>query len=127
MTDKPSATILVIAEDYVFRQDVALLLQFEDFATLEAATTEGGLELARSSHPDLIVCSNTPPAVDALRLIQALRADPATQKLPIVTITPKAHGEAYKNAQALGFNEFLTAPFMPDDLLNMVKARLANR
>ncbi len=50
------AKILVIDDEQDIREKVCTMLEYEDFKTLSAENGRKGIEIAKQSLPDLIVC-----------------------------------------------------------------------
>ncbi|MBL8056110.1 MAG: pyridoxal-phosphate dependent enzyme, partial [Anaerolineales bacterium] len=61
-----------------------------DYQIFEAQDGRAGLELIRSRRPDLVILDLMMPEVDGFAVLDALRADPATQDIPVIVITAKA-------------------------------------
>ncbi len=84
-----------------------------------------GLELARSSHPDLILLDLQMPGMDGFSVLEALRADERTARIPVVLLTA-----AYRDAESiargldLGAAEYLTKPIQAEELRVRVAAVL---
>ncbi len=61
-----------------------------DYQIFEAHDGRSGLELIRSRRPDLVILDLMMPEVDGFAVLDALRADEATQDIPVIVITAKA-------------------------------------
>jgi CheY-like chemotaxis protein len=59
----------------------------EHFDVETAPDGASGLARARQSHPDLVVTDSLMPGLDGLGLLKALKADPATQTIPVIVLT----------------------------------------
>ncbi|MBM3270012.1 MAG: hybrid sensor histidine kinase/response regulator [Candidatus Sericytochromatia bacterium] len=90
-----------------------------------AGSGPAGLEIARSSHPDLILLDIQMPGMDGFSVLQALRADDRTARIPVVLLTA-----AYRDAESiargleLGAAEYLTKPIQAEELRVRVGAVL---
>ncbi len=86
--DAARKRVLLIDDDetfrYVLRQIVIDQPQYE---FIEAIDGEQGLECVRESRPDLVVLDLHMPKVDGFEVLRNLRADPATDRLPIIIST----------------------------------------
>jgi CheY-like chemotaxis protein len=74
----------------------------EHFDVETAPDGASGLERARQSQPDVVVTDSLMPGLDGLGLLRALKADPATQAIPVIVLTSEELNEvtaAAGNAQ----------------------------
>lgn len=76
--------------------------------------------------PDLVILDVQMPGVDGIEVFQALRADPATESLPVIFFTANADKlrQRLPDYQAMGA-VLLPKPFRVDKLLAMVHKALA--
>ena len=75
--------------------------------------------------PDLILCDIYLPGLDGYGLLSALRAQPATEHLPVILMTTRADHKGFRKGMKLGANDYLTKPLDRDELIDAVNARLA--
>jgi CheY-like chemotaxis protein/anti-sigma regulatory factor (Ser/Thr protein kinase) len=85
----PRGRILLVEDDPQLRAMLARLLSEDGWAVAEAASGPAALECATTQHPDMIVLDLMLPGLDGIQVIDALRAMPAGQHVPIVVITAK--------------------------------------
>ena len=104
--------------------DVLLLcrlnLQQRGHELLEAAEGSQALELARERHPDVIVLDLMMPGMDGYQVLEALQRDDATSGIPVLVLTAKALRADRERSRGLGAAAFLTKPFVPSELCEMV-------
>jgi DNA-binding response OmpR family regulator len=74
------------------------------------------------SPPDLIISDVSLPHMSGLDFVAALRADPATDLIPVIFLT--ATDEHYERAKRLGRTEYLMKPTRGDVLLGAVLKHL---
>jgi len=121
------AAVLIVEDE----QDIADLVKYHlEKAGLPARTLGDGkqaLELIVREPPDLLVLDLMLPGMDGLELCRRLRADPATQEIPIVMLT--ARGEEVDRILGLemGADDYVPKPFSPRELVARVKAVLRRR
>jgi PAS domain S-box-containing protein len=82
------------------------------------------LERARLDPPDLIVSDVMMPVMDGLQLLKALRADPATEAVPVILLSARAGQEATEAGLGVGADDYLVKPFSSRELVSRVSARL---
>lgn len=85
-----------------------------------AADAESGLHLARQQPPDLVLLDIQLPGINGYELRRQLQDDPATAHVPVVAVTANAMPEDRAQAQAAGFDDYLTKPLQLQALLDCV-------
>jgi two-component system cell cycle response regulator DivK len=91
---------------------------------LYAKSAEAGLELAFSSHPDLILLDLGLPDADGQTLSVWLRNDPALEKVPIIVLTAWPEEVVQHTVEAYNLNGYLCKPFSMQDLIQIVNKNL---
>ncbi len=114
--------ILVIEDDNAIRQGILDTLQFDGYATLEAANGTVGLDMARSVDCDLVLLDLVLPGHDGLTILREVRVTRPT--LPVIILT--ARGEENDRVQGLklGADDYVVKPFRVAELLARVEAVL---
>jgi CheY-like chemotaxis protein len=109
--------------------DVLLLcrlnLQQRGHELIEASEGVRALELARERHPDVIVLDLMMPGVTGYDVLEALQADDATSDIPVLVLTAKSLRADRERSHGLGASAFLTKPFLPNELCEMVDSLLS--
>ena len=119
-------TILCIEDNPVNMLVVSKIIQQRPEWTLITATTgESGFELAVSAAPELILLDIGLPDVSGLELIQRLRKNPATRKIPVVAISANAGPEYIQQALAHGFDRYITKPIRLPELVQTIESLLS--
>lgn len=119
--------ILVIEDHPPMRENLVLMLEMEGFEVLWAEQGRRGLELARSASPDLVLCDVMMPELDGYRVLEALRADPATATIPFLFLTAKGEKLDQRTGMNLGADDYLVKPVSKDDVLAAIAARWQRR
>ncbi len=113
--------VLVIDDE----PDVLLLcrvnFEFAGHEVLEALDGERGMELATREHPDLIVLDVMLPNRDGISILEELGTRFDTNKVPVVLLTAKAQAEDQLRGWRAGAAEYVTKPFSPVTLTEIVK------
>jgi CheY-like chemotaxis protein len=108
--------------------DVLLLcrlnLQQLGHELLEASNGSTALELARKRHPDVIVLDLMLPGMNGYEVLETLKQDGGTSDIPVLVLTAKSLRADRERSEGLGASEFLTKPFLPSDLCEMVESLL---
>jgi two-component system chemotaxis response regulator CheY len=74
---------------------------------------------------DLVVTDWNMPVMGGLELVKALRASPATARLPILMVTTRGTKEDILQAVEAGVNNYILKPFTPQLLKEKIDAVMA--
>jgi PAS domain S-box-containing protein len=85
------------------------------------------LELARERCPDLVLLDLHLPDIRGEDVLEQLRADPATQRAPVVVISADATAARIQRLLDAGARDYLTKPLELRRFLEVVSAALAER
>lgn len=92
------------------------------FQSLGSSTGTLGLKLAETESPDVIVCDINMPELNGFGVLNSLRQNPFTAKIPLIFITAKPVDNAHSLMQEIGANGYLTKPFLTQDLIEIIEA-----
>ncbi len=113
--------ILVVDDEPVVTEVVARYLVRDGFEVETARDGEGGLALARSWSPDLVVLDLMLPGIDGLEVCRALRKEGDT---PIVMLTARGEETDRIVGLELGADDYVVKPFSPRELVARVRSVL---
>ncbi|MGC2618925.1 MAG: response regulator transcription factor [Acidobacteriaceae bacterium] len=119
MTQRSDPTVFIIDDDVEVRLSIEGLLRAAGLHSESFETAEEFLRSQVSDGPSCLVLDVSLPGVDGLELQRKL-AD-ADVRIPIIFIT--GHGDIPMSVRAIksGAVEFLTKPFVDQDLLNAIQ------
>jgi signal transduction histidine kinase/methylmalonyl-CoA mutase cobalamin-binding subunit len=83
------------------------------------------LERISESPPDLVIADVMMPVLDGFGLLNAIRTNPASEKLPVMLLSARAGEEASSDGLRAGADDYVTKPFSARELLARVESRLA--
>ncbi|HZF43280.1 MAG TPA: response regulator [Sphingomonadaceae bacterium] len=117
-------TILIADDDEL----LAALVQFK----LEAAghrvvvARDGAAALAQVSRqrPDLVVLDAMMPVLTGSEVLARLKGDPATASVPVIMLTARRAQDDVVSALRAGAADYLTKPFIPEELVARVETAL---
>lgn len=112
--DNPANLMLV--EDLIARRP--------DIAFLSAIDGSQGVEIARSSQPDMILMDINLPGVSGIQALKILREDDATAHIPVVALSANAIPRDIKKGLEAGFFRYLTKPIKVDEFMATLDATL---
>ena len=117
-------TILYVEDNEANRMIVRDLLKRTKYTLLEAFDGEAGVAKALEARPGLILMDIQLPKISGLEAIRRLRAESATAATPIIAITSFALSGDDQKAKQAGATAYLTKPYSPFDLLNLIRKHL---
>lgn len=115
---------LLLADDNADMRDYLKRLLGQRYAVETVADGVAALAAIRRQLPDLVLTDVMMPRMDGFGLLQALRADPQTQELPIVLLSARSGEEARIEGLAAGADDYLIKPFSARELLARLEATL---
>lgn len=95
------------------------VLQAVGYETLEAATGEEAIEIARRAAPALVVMDVHLPGADGVDTLARLREDEITAAMPVLAVTAQAMRGDRERFLDAGFDGYLSKPV---DILELVAA-----
>jgi putative nucleotidyltransferase with HDIG domain len=113
---------ILVCDDHpeILRLISRLLAPLHDIIT--ANNGEEGLKKIEDEHPDLVISDVMMPKMSGFQLVEALRQNPATERLPVLLLTARADGHDRVRGLKRGASDYLVKPFLPEEL----KARVDN-
>ena len=108
---KATKKILVVEDNDNCRELLALFIKRLGYEVVEAATGLQAIERACAVHPDLIMMDIGLPGMAGDEATACLKANPATQEIPVIINTAFATGPQTKRALDAGAAEILHKPF----------------
>lgn len=116
--------ILVIEDDADILQNIVDALNIEGYQARGAEDGIPGLEIAESWLPDLIVCDIMMPGMNGYDVLMTMRNKTDTSKIPFIFLTAKTEWSDMRKGMLLGADDYLTKPFIPEELIEAIKTRL---
>jgi CheY-like chemotaxis protein len=116
--------VLVVDDDEVIRQLITLNLELEGFEVYEAVDGADALRKVAEVRPTVVTLDVMMPNLDGWDAAARLRSDPQTADVKVVLLSARAQEADVRRGTRLGVDAYLTKPFDPDDLVEVVR-RLA--
>lgn len=118
------AKILIVEDNEMNRNMLSRRLAKRGNEVFIAEDGQAGVDQTRSLMPDLVLMDISLPVIDGWEATRALRADPATQAIPIIALTAHAMPGDKDKAIAAGCNDYDTKPIELPRLLDKISACL---
>ena len=118
-------TRILVAEDEKRIRDLLVDILFDaGYDVIEAQ--DGGEAFEKASHetPDVILLDVMMPVMDGFQVLARIRANPATESIPVILLTALSpvHGE--QTGAELGVDHYITKPFDHDMVQTVIKVVL---
>jgi len=113
--------ILVVDDEVSLQETVAYSLKKEGYIVEIAGDGNKGLELARSSKPDLIILDVMLPGMDGFEVCRTLRHE---TNIPVLMLTARDDEIDRVVGLEVGADDYLAKPFSMRELIARVKALL---
>lgn len=115
-------TILVVEDDAALQKYLKELLMSEDFAVQTAADGVQALNMIQKLPPDLVVLDLGLPNMSGESVCMEIRKK--YPNLRVIILTAKDGVADIIHGLDLGADDYITKPFLADELLARIKARL---
>lgn len=119
-----TTTVLVVEDDPVIIDLLALTLEFEDWTVLRAVDAPTALALARQHRPDVVLSDVMMPGRSGIDLAADIAGDPDIAHIPVVLLSARALPAEVAEGLAAGAADYVTKPFDPDDLVKRIRTVL---
>ena len=120
--------VLVADDDPDMRTLIATVLRGPVYEVVLCEDAESALVRSKDKKAyDIIVCDFMLPGMSGLELIQRLRSNPMTAKVPILMISAHTNYGMDDRAKAAGANHFLNKPFTLSQLRSALTGLLAQK
>ncbi|MDF5710110.1 MAG: ATP-binding protein [Nostoc sp. S4] len=115
---------ILLADDNADMRDYVKRLLSQHYEVEAVPDGLAALDSVRRCLPDLVLTDVMMPLLDGFGLLQALRAEPQTRKVPIILLSARAGEEARVGGLEAGADDYLIKPFSARELLVRVEAAI---
>jgi CheY-like chemotaxis protein len=116
--------VLVVDDDDVIRQLITVNLELEGFDVVTAFDGQDALDKVKDAGVSVVTLDVMMPRVDGWEAAARLRNDPDTAHSKVVLLSARAQEADLQRGEKIGVDAYLTKPFDPDELIDIVR-RLA--
>ena len=117
--------ILVVEDSPTYLRQITALLQESGYQTIAAIDGEQALEKAIREDPDLIILDIILPKKNGFQVCRQLKTTPSTRDIKIIMLTSKTLDSDRFWGLKQGADEYVTKPFVEQDLLANVTRLLS--
>jgi DNA-binding response OmpR family regulator len=122
-----NARILVVDDDRVIQQLLKVNLELEGYAIEVAEDGEEALDLFDEFRPNLVLLDIMMPKLDGWEVCRRLKQGIDSADVPIVLLSARAQEADVQRGIELGVAAYVTKPFDPIQLLDLVADILAKQ
>jgi len=117
--------ILLVDDDQALTTIFGTALQKEGYEIVVANEGNAGLEKAKAEKPDLVLLDQVLPDIPGNEVLKKLKADPATQPIPVAMLSNFGQNELVQDAINNGALDYiLKYQVESQDLVNKVRELL---
>jgi DNA-binding response OmpR family regulator len=127
MEGQANPRILIVDDDPVIIRLLQINFRLEGFEVDSALGGEEAFRLVAEHVPDLVILDVMMPGIDGFEVRRRLKEMPAMQEVPCIFLSARAQDEDRTRGYALGVEEYVTKPFDPSHLVEIVRRALAGK
>jgi chemotaxis family two-component system response regulator PixH len=121
------STALVVEDSLVEREAIAFSLHESGFHVLTAENGEEAKAKLSSYQPDIVILDVVLPGSSGFEICRELKANPKTSRIPVIFCSSKGTKLDKFWGLKQGANAYLTKPFVPTELLDIIRQLLNNQ
>lgn len=119
--------IIVVEDEFDSEQMISKILTYHGINVLIAHNGKECLGLLDRVYPTFVLTDLAMPEMDGWETLNAIRANPRTEAIPVVAMTAYHSADVAEQALNAGFDAFFAKPVSPTTLVqNLAKLILAN-
>ncbi|BAU66279.1 two component LuxR family transcriptional regulator [Stanieria sp. NIES-3757] len=123
-SQRDSKKLLLIDDDPNLILLVKDYLEFRGYNVMTAENGREALELLEQSIPDMIICDVMMPEMDGYSLVQHIRQEPRTNRIPVLFLSAKGQSQDRVKGLNEGADVYMVKPFEPEELVAQVESSL---
>ena len=122
MSQASQPTILIVDDEPQVVTLVRVTLEHESLRIVEASNGAEALAAVEKEHPHLILLDVRMPGLDGFEVCRRVTGDPRFAETKVVMLTASGQEADRRLGKAVGAHDYLTKPFSPLALMNLVHA-----
>ena len=116
--------ILLVEDNEMNRDMLSRRLERKEFEVIIAVDGQAGVNMAASEAPDLILMDLSLPVIDGWEATRQIKANAATQSIPVIALTAHAMAGDEEKALQAGCDDYDTKPVNFQRLLGKIETLL---
>lgn len=118
--------VLLVEDNELNRDMLSRRLERRGFNVLLAVDGQQGIDMAIEHIPEIILMDMNLPIIDGWEATRTLKANPATQNIPVIGLTAHAMTGDREKCLAAGCDQYDTKPIDFESLLEKIQSLLKN-
>jgi two-component system cell cycle response regulator DivK len=124
--EEPARPTVMVVDDFDdTRLMMKLWLEKKGYRVIEAENGNDAVRVAEAERPDLIIMDVEMPVADGLSATRRIRSLESLRAVPIIAVSAYGADEYQDRALQAGCNEYVSTPFEPVALEELMKNLLA--
>ncbi len=123
-SNNETEAILLVDDNPTNLQLLFETLDGRGYKLLIAKDGKTALSIARKACPHLILLDIMMPEIDGYEVCRQLKADPATEEIPVIFLSALTDTKDKVQGLDLGAVDYVTKPFQPDEVIARVSTHL---
>ena len=120
--------VLIVEDDQLMSRMYMRVFTFEGFEVQLAENGQIGLDKLKDFTPDIILADVMMPVMNGEEMLEKLKANPATQGIPVIMLTNLADPQAAEETVAKGAIQYIVkSKYSPQEITVLVKDVLAKQ
>lgn len=124
IVEQTMAKILIADDDIILTEMLRFRLEDAGHEVVSVSDGMAALDAVKAETVDLIVLDSMMPIIAGPEVLARLKSDTATAGIPIVMLTARKSESDVVAALKGGASEYLTKPFIPQELLLRIEKLL---
>ena len=124
METAKGAKVLVVEDDQLLCDNIALILRMEGYHVTVAENGREGLAAIAAMTPDLVLCDILMPDIDGFELHRQVKEILAMSSVPFIFISALNEHHHQRRGMEAGADDYLCKPFTTEELIASVRSRL---
>lgn len=123
--DTQKKKILVIEDDEIISDNLKNLLELQNYEVRVAENGKEGIDRAYLFKPDLVICDIMMPDITGFEVLEILIRENDFKQIPFLFLTALTDTTNLRKGMYLGADDYIFKPFDTENLLLVIKNRLA--
>ena len=121
MSEGVKGRVLIADDSRFFLHSLERLLEAEGYEVYTAENGHQAVEVARLRNPSLIILDIEMPQLDGIEACRKIKDIPELSPVPVLFVSSHTSSEVRLRGLRAGGEEFLTKPFVPEEILTQVE------
>ncbi|MGH2747219.1 MAG: response regulator [Actinomycetota bacterium] len=112
--------VLIVDDEPDIRLLIRINLVAAGYEVLEAGNGREAIDFLEGQEPDLVLLDLRLPELDGWEVLEHLKERGVAERVPVIAISAHASPTTKERAREVGFKSYVSKPFTPEELLEVV-------